>query len=105
MNRITSDLKVETGLQVILDFLEYHRISASALTVSLVSMTCVHIVIANLKRYLLGIYLGTGRKYLQGYLVEFAYRFNRRFWEYEIPNRLLKLCVDNVPIPYRGTGL
>ncbi|MBW9267804.1 MAG: transposase [Candidatus Thiodiazotropha sp. (ex. Lucinisca nassula)] len=99
MNRITSDLKVETGLQVILDFLEYHRISASALTVSLVSMTWVHIVIANLKRYLPGTCHGTGRKYLQGYLDEFAYRFNRRFWESVIPNRLLKLCFDNVPMP------
>jgi transposase-like protein len=65
----------------------------------------VHIVIANLKRFLLGTYHGTGRKYLQGYLDEFAYRFNRRFWEPEIPNRLLRLCVDHVPMPCRGTGL
>jgi len=65
----------------------------------------VHIVIANLKRYLLGTYHGTGRDYLQGYLNEFTYRFNRRFWEAEIPNRLLRLCVDHVPMPYRGTGL
>lgn len=58
----------------------------------------VHIVIANLKRFLLGTYHGIGPNYLQGYLDEFAYRFNRRFWEPEIPNRLLRLCVDHLPI-------
>lgn len=39
----------------------------------------VHIVIANLKRFLLGTYHGAGRKYLQGYLDEFAYRFTGAF--------------------------
>lgn len=58
----------------------------------------VHIVIANLKRFLLGTYHGIGPNHLQGYLDEFAYRFNRRFWEPEIPNRLLRLCVDHVPV-------
>ena len=58
----------------------------------------VHIVIANLKRFLLGTYHGIGPNYLQGYLDEFAYRFNRRFWEPEIPNRLLRLCVEHAPV-------
>ena len=58
----------------------------------------VHIVIANLKRFLLGTYHGIGPNYIQGYLNEFAYRFNRRFWEPEIPNRLLRLCVNHAPV-------
>ena len=63
----------------------------------------VHVAIANLKRFLLGTFHGTGHRYLQGYLNEFCYRFNRRFWESEIPNRLMRLCVDHRPIGGCGT--
>lgn len=58
----------------------------------------VHVVISNLKRFLLGTYHGVSHRYLQEYLNEFCYRFNRRFWEPEIPNRLLRLCVDHTPV-------
>ena len=58
----------------------------------------VHIAIANLKRFLLGTFHGTSKAYLQEYLNEFCYRFNRRFWESEIPNRLLRLCIDHRPL-------
>jgi len=51
----------------------------------------VHIVIANPKRFLLGTHHGTGRKYVQGYLDEFASRFNRQFWEPEIPQSTLEI--------------
>ena len=64
----------------------------------------VHVAIANLKRFLLGTFHGTSNRYLQDYLNEFCYRFNRRFWEAEIPNRLLRLCVDHLPVTCRGTG-
>lgn len=63
----------------------------------------VHVAIANLKRFLLGTFHGTSKRYLQDYLNEFCYRFNRRFWEAEIPNRLLRLCVDHLPVASRGT--
>lgn len=68
------------------------------------SLVWVQIVIAGLKRVLLGTYQGTNRKYPQGYLVEFAYRFNQSFLEPQIPKRLLLLCVDHVPMPYCGKG-
>lgn len=55
----------------------------------------VHVAIANLKRFLLGTFHGTSKGYLQDYLNEFCYRFNRRFWESEIPNRLMRLCIDH----------
>jgi len=53
----------------------------------------VHIAIGNLKAFLLGTFHGVTRKYLQEYLDEFCYRFNRRFVEKQIPNRLLNLAI------------
>lgn len=55
----------------------------------------VHIAIANLKRFLLGTFHGISLHYVQDYLNEFCYRFNRRFWEKQIPSRLLKLCLNH----------
>ena len=63
----------------------------------------VHVAIANLKRFLLGTFHGTSKRYLQDYLNEFCYRFNRRFWEAQIPNRLFRLFVDHLPVAFRGT--
>jgi transposase-like protein len=58
----------------------------------------VHIVISNLKRFLMGTYHGVSAQYLPEYLQEFCYRFNRRQWEAQIPHRLLNLCVAHKPI-------
>jgi len=64
----------------------------------------VHIVISNLKRFLIGTYHGAVRPHrLQEYIDEFCYRFNRRFWEPQIPNRLLGLCANHLPVDLRGT--
>jgi len=59
----------------------------------------VHIVIGNLKTFLNGTFHGVTHKYLQEYLDEFCYRFNRRFWEHELPLRLLNACLSHVPVP------
>ena len=58
----------------------------------------VHVAIAKLKRYLLGTYHGVTATYLQGYPNEFCYCFNRRFWEPQLPMRLLSLCVNHAPV-------
>jgi transposase-like protein len=58
----------------------------------------VHIAIGNLKAFLLGTFHGVSGKYLQEYLGEFCYRFNRRKMEKEIPNRLLKLAIIHAPV-------
>lgn len=58
----------------------------------------VHIAIANLKRFLLGTYHGVSGGRLQEYMDEFCYRFNRRRWVLEIPNRLLNACLLHKPI-------
>ena len=40
----------------------------------------IHIVFGNLDAWLLGTHHGVSSKHLQGYLNEFVFRFNRRFW-------------------------
>ena len=49
--------------------------------------------IGNLKAFLLGTFHGVTGKFLQEYLNEFCYRFNRGQMEREIPNRLLNLAI------------
>ena len=58
----------------------------------------MHIAIANLKRFLLGTFQGVSAKYPQEYLDEFWYRFNRHFWEAQLPTRLLNLCLEHAAI-------
>lgn len=58
----------------------------------------VHIMIGNLKTFLNGTFHGVSHKYLGEYISEFCYRFNRRFWEHELPLRLLNACLAHVPV-------
>ena len=54
----------------------------------------VHTIISNAKAFCLGTYHRFGRKHLQAYLDEFCYRFNRRFWENQLFDRLLAACTN-----------
>jgi transposase-like protein len=58
----------------------------------------VHIMIGNMKKFINGTFHGVSSQHLQEYLDEFCYRFNRRFWEPELPLRLLNACLAHVPI-------
>ena len=58
----------------------------------------VHIVIGNLKTFINGTFHGVSLKYLQKYIDEFCYRFNRRFWEFELPLRLLNACLSHTEV-------
>lgn len=58
----------------------------------------VHIMIGNMKQFINGTYHGVSSNYLQEYLDEFCYRFNRRFWEPELPLRLLNACLAHTPV-------
>jgi transposase-like protein len=49
----------------------------------------VHIAISNAKRLLLDIYYDIKVKYLQNYLSEFCYKFNRRYLGKNLFNRLM----------------
>jgi len=58
----------------------------------------VHIAISNAKRFVLGTYHGVSFKYLQAYLDEYSYRFNRRSWEPQLATRLLAACLVAKPV-------
>ena len=58
----------------------------------------VHIMIGNMKQFINGTFHGVSSMYLQEYLDEFCYRFNRRFWEPELPLRLLNACLAHAPV-------
>jgi hypothetical protein len=60
----------------------------------------VHRVISNVKAVIRGAHRGVSEKHLQSYLSEVCYRFNRRFWERELFDRLIKACVSTETITY-----
>lgn len=62
----------------------------------------VHRLITNAKSVLRGAHRGVSKRHLQGYLSEICYRFNRRFWEKELFDRLIKACVMTETITYRS---
>ena len=53
----------------------------------------VHMAISLAKTFVLGTFHGVSRKYLQNYLDEFCYRFNRRLKESELLQSLIRACV------------
>jgi transposase-like protein len=58
----------------------------------------VHTLIANIKGNIWGIHHGVSCKHLPRYLGEFCYRFNRRFWEPQMFNRILHACLNSTTI-------
>ncbi|MBS1994203.1 MAG: IS1595 family transposase [Cyanobacteria bacterium SZAS LIN-3] len=60
----------------------------------------VHRVISLLKTFLMGTYFGVGRKHLQLYLNEFAFRFNRRDVQHPLWLGLLRASVFALPVSY-----
>jgi hypothetical protein len=60
----------------------------------------LHTIISNLKAFIGGTYHGLGKKYLQRYLDEFCYRFNRRMYEKQLFGRLLFACSKAVSMTY-----
>lgn len=60
----------------------------------------VHTLIANVKGNIRGVYHGISSKHLGRYLAEFRYWFNRRFWESQIFDRLLMVCLNSLAISF-----
>ena len=60
----------------------------------------VHTLIANIKGNIRGVYHGVSNKHLDRYLAEFCYRFNRRFWEPQMFDRIITACVGTSTISY-----
>lgn len=59
-----------------------------------------HRVISNAKAVIHGSHRGVSGKHLQSYLSEICYRFNRRFWEKELFDRLVQACLSTETITY-----
>jgi transposase-like protein len=60
----------------------------------------LHVIVSNLKTFILGTYHGLGKKHLQRYFDEFCYRFNRRRFGNQLFNRLLNACASTATITY-----
>jgi len=61
----------------------------------------VHRVISNVKAVIKGTHRGVSEKHLQTYLSEVCYRFNRRFWEKELFDRLVQACISTETLTYK----
>jgi len=61
----------------------------------------IHIVFGNLDAWLLGTHHGVSSKHLQGYLNEFVFRFNRRFWPMVAFDSVLKIAARVKAPTYR----
>ncbi len=47
-----------------------------------------------------GVHHGVSEKYLDRYLAEFSYRFNRRYWDSQIFNRTVIACVSTSTVTF-----
>jgi len=61
----------------------------------------VHILLSNLKRFLLGTHHKVEQKHLPHYVAEFNYRLNRRSMEPDLMVRLLRACISTQAITYK----
>jgi transposase-like protein len=60
----------------------------------------VHTVVSNCKNQLQGTQRAVSLKHLSRYLSEYCYRFNRRFWEQQLFDRLLTACTLTMTVTY-----
>jgi hypothetical protein len=60
----------------------------------------IHRVLSNAKAVIRDSHRGVSEKHLQSYLSEICYRFNRRFWERELFDRLIKACISTEAMTY-----
>ena len=61
----------------------------------------VHIVLSNLKRFLLGTHHKPEPKHRSRYVAEFTYRFNRRWQERRLFHRLARAGPSTNPLTYQ----
>lgn len=60
----------------------------------------VHVMIANVKGNIRGVYHGVSSKHLSRYLAEFSYRFNRRYWDSQLFNRAVTACLTTSTVTF-----
>ena len=71
------------------DYVETHYEVKSTKESTKTTLQWVHISIANVKRWLLGVHHKIKGKYLQAYLDEFCYKLNRRYFGNKLFDRLV----------------
>lgn len=60
----------------------------------------VHVLTANVKGNIRGVYHGVSEKHLGRYLAEFSYRFNRRAWDPQLFNRTVTACLTTSTVTF-----
>ena len=60
-----------------------------------------HHVVSNIKAVIRGVHRGVSDKHLQSYLSEICYRFNRRYREKELFDRLIQANVSAEKLTYK----
>lgn len=96
----TDGLQVYTNLSNEMDYEHDRIIISNSGKKAHELLKWVHIISGNVKAWLNGTFHGIDKKHLQLYLDEFCYRLNRRFFENQIFDRLLKACVVAKGITY-----
>jgi len=85
-----------TGYNKLEQIVKYHQvINTSDLKEVHKVLPWVHSAIGNAKKILSGIHHSNGSDYLQNYLDEFCYTYNRRYLGEKIFDRLLIACIQN----------
>lgn len=78
--------------------LEHHRVILMNPKTAGHLLPWTHRFVSNVKGVLRGPHRGVSTKHLQRYLSEACYRFNRRYWDHQLFNRLLFACTIGKPI-------
>ena len=60
----------------------------------------LHVIVSNVKAFVNGTYHGLDDKHLQSYLNEFSWRFNRRYFKYQLFNRIVNSCIFSSRFTY-----
>jgi hypothetical protein len=74
---------------------EHKVVNTSKIKKSHKVLPWVHSAIGNAKKILQGIHHSNHEDYLQNYLNEFCYKYNRRFFGEKLFDRLLIACIEN----------
>ena len=84
-----------SGYNKLEDVLKAHKvINTSEIKEVHTVLPWVHSAIGNAKKVLQGLHHSIGKEYLQNYLNEFCYKYNRRFFEDKLFDRLLIACIE-----------
>jgi len=81
------------------DIVEGHHATKSSKQTTKTELKWVHTAISNSKRVFNGIHHKVNKKYIQNYLNEFCYKFNRRFFKDKLFDRVLVAVAMNKALP------